>query len=278
MKKTFFILAAVSVAFFASCGGETVVCPDCPEIPEIPEVPETPELPESVANTYWAAESAWGDRHELTVTATDATYVFKAHGGYRWVECGPYTYEKPALTFSINNRLGLATITGTVTDEETMSIEISGLVRAAAGAITLKKRDPKQALPPAEPTLIGDWRLMSGAEIKDGIRREWDDGTTVYTFKENNSGWLYGGNDFQHSFTWRKIDEENICVSGWRWELDDISIDIDPRGYIVSEEWSILQLAKDKLVLSYLLIPVEGFESETEGKPITVELGLEREL
>lgn len=275
MKKTLLIFAAVGMAFFASCDGDIA---DTPEIPVTPKTPDTPELPESVASTCWAAESAEGDVHELTVTATEATYTFRERGGYRWTGRGKYTYEKPALTFSVYDwsESEPVTITGTVTDEDTMSVEVSGIVRAAADAITLTKQTSKQAVPPTEPTLVGNWRLMSEATIKeDGTRDEEEhSGSTIYTFLENGSGWLYSDNYFQHSFAWAKIDDDGIRVFDWEWGLKDIKIVIDPSGYDMSEEWSVRQLTTGTLVLSFAMTPHHGYELE----PIVVELGLEREL
>ena len=253
MRKLFLSVAIVGITLFTSCAKEPPC--NCDVQPD-----EEPPQNISIADTYWAIESTWGDKYELTFTSSTATYIYKARNGYTLIVDGPYTYYSPTISIAGDS----ASLKGTVNDD-ILTIGVFNYGDIQGETVELKKQEHRQTVFPTEPTIIGEWKLTQyGDSLNGDIAMKPSGGRVIYTFYKNCTGWVYNGsNYFQESFRWQRISKDQLKITGWRLETVD-EILIEPNGYLMSEDWIVQQLTIDELTVSYRMIPDPNWFGDEE--------------
>ncbi|MDR2914164.1 MAG: hypothetical protein LBV74_04940 [Tannerella sp.] len=245
MKKIVLILAVACVAFFASCEKELIV------------------EPKSLVDTYWATDLLWGDTYKLAITGSTATYTYTARDGYTWTIERPYMYDPPTFTMNVDE-IDVSSISGIAADSTLMlEVSIFGCMTSSS-PVVLKKQEPKPEEFPAEPTIIGKWKItQSGRIVDEVINMNPHRNDRIYTFHPNvtytessNRGWMYESNWIQQSFEWKWDSRDRLEVTGWRYELaPGQHISIDPGDYVKDKYWTIHRLTLNELMVSYWLLP-----------------------
>lgn len=109
-----------------------------------------------------------------------------------------------------------------------------------------------EELGPQHP-LVGEWKLTHSGKIVDGnIEMSPYSGAYTLSFFRNGRGWEYIMVDYQLSFNW-SLSDDQLIITNWKYET---SIDIDPSGYEMGSDWTVLQLNSDELTVSYWMYVV----------------------
>lgn len=110
-----------------------------------------------------------------------------------------------------------------------------------------------EELGPQHP-LVGEWQLTHYGKIVEGnMEMSSNADICLITFFRNGKGWQYYSIDHQLSFKWSILDDQ-LTISNWSLETD---IDFDIEVYYQrSNDWTILELDTDELIVSYLMSPL----------------------